>query len=61
MDLQDDNATKTIWKQVSPAPPAWIQQIVSAKQPWGFVFYKTSEVEQNYGYKWSKAWDTIRE
>jgi hypothetical protein len=61
MDLGYNNATKTIWKQVSPAPPAWIQQIVDAKQPWGFVFYKTREVEQSYGNQWAAAWSSIGE
>ncbi|RYO83982.1 hypothetical protein DL762_005884 [Monosporascus cannonballus] len=61
MELQDGGATKAIWKQVSPAPPAWIQQIVDTQQPWGFVFYKTREVEQKYGHKWPETWDAIRE
>ncbi|RYP72426.1 hypothetical protein DL771_004221 [Monosporascus sp. 5C6A] len=52
MELQGGGAINAIWKQVSPAPPAWIQQIVDAQQLWGFVFDKTRETKQKYGHKW---------
>lgn len=57
---QDDDATKRIWKQVSPSPPFWIQQIVGAMHPWGFVFYKTSDVERKHGHDLANYWETIR-
>ncbi|KAF5251044.1 hypothetical protein FANTH_3805 [Fusarium anthophilum] len=35
-----------IWKQVSHPPPNWIQHIMDTRQPWGFTYYKTKEVEE---------------
>lgn len=61
IDLEYGNATFKIWKQVSPAPPAWIQHIADAEQSWGFVFYKTRNFEQEYGLRWATTWVMIRE
>ncbi|KAF7556573.1 hypothetical protein G7Z17_g1328 [Cylindrodendrum hubeiense] len=63
MERDEGNAIEAIWKQISPPPPAWIQQIVDAQQPWGFVFYKSREVERKYGHVWDEdyMWDTIQE
>ncbi|EXA32183.1 hypothetical protein FOVG_16556 [Fusarium oxysporum f. sp. pisi HDV247] len=48
--LEDfEKTVRAIWKRASHTPPAWIQEILRAQQPWGFVYYKTKEVEQRYG------------
>ncbi|KAG8667727.1 hypothetical protein FPOAC2_12913 [Fusarium poae] len=48
-----------IWKWVSPAPPAWIQKILEAQEQFGFVYYRSREVEQMHGHDWRSAWDGI--
>ncbi|PNP53573.1 hypothetical protein FNYG_15750 [Fusarium nygamai] len=50
---------RAIWKRASHTPPAWIQEILRAQQPWGFVYYKTKEVEHPYGRKWSSLLDMV--
>lgn len=57
----DDNEDiqKRIWKQVSPAPPAWIQEILDAQEHWGFVYYLSREVDQKYGRNWRSIWNRI--
>ncbi|KAG5793614.1 hypothetical protein H9Q69_007349 [Fusarium xylarioides] len=48
--LKDFGKTvRAIWKRASHTSPAWIQEILRAQQPWGFVYYKTKEVEHPYG------------
>lgn len=61
MNGRYDEAMLKIWKQVSPAPPTWIQRIVDAQQPYGFVYYKSKEVEQRFGRKWEYVWERIGE
>ena len=61
LELQDGGANMAIWKQISPAPPAFVQQIAEAQVPWGFVYYKTREAERKYGHKWSEVWNAINE
>ncbi|KAJ4307781.1 hypothetical protein N0V84_012503 [Fusarium piperis] len=46
---------RTIWKRVSPAPPAWIQEILYAQEQWGFVYYRSREVERKYGHDWQSC------
>ncbi|KAF5686388.1 hypothetical protein FCIRC_2944 [Fusarium circinatum] len=48
-----------IWKQVSHPPPTWIQNILETRQPWGFTYYKTKEVEEQYGDTWEDTWIRI--
>jgi hypothetical protein len=50
--LSNDRTLCDLWRQVSPPPPQWIQTILENDQPWGFVIYKTAEVEKKYGHKW---------
>lgn len=50
---------RTIWKRASHAPPAWIQEILRAQQPWGFVYYKAKEVEEPYDRRWDSLLDMI--
>lgn len=50
---------RTIWKRVSPAPPAWIQHILNAKEQWGFVYYRSGEVDRKYGHDWASWWGRI--
>ncbi|KAH7115436.1 hypothetical protein B0J13DRAFT_600022 [Dactylonectria estremocensis] len=60
MEKDQGGAMKAIWKQVAPPPPAWIQQIVDAQQPWGFVFYKNRVAEQELGHDWEDVWSEIK-
>ncbi|KAM5350246.1 hypothetical protein ACJ41O_006751 [Fusarium nematophilum] len=46
---------RTIWKRVSPTPPAWIQHILDAQEQWGFVYYRSREVERKYGHDWQSC------
>ncbi|KAG4261948.1 hypothetical protein FPRO03_11416 [Fusarium proliferatum] len=47
--LEDFGETvRAIWKRASHAPPAWIEEILRAQQPWGFVYYKAKEVKEPY-------------
>ncbi|GKU21533.1 unnamed protein product [Fusarium langsethiae] len=50
-----------IWKWVSPAPPAWIQKILEAKEQFGFIYYKSREVEQRHGSNWRSVWSGINQ
>ncbi|KAH7015837.1 hypothetical protein EDB80DRAFT_748643 [Ilyonectria destructans] len=61
MERDQGGAIKAIWKQVAPPPPAWIQQIVDAQQPWGFVFYKNRVAEQEMGHDWDDVWGEIQQ
>ncbi|RSL41286.1 hypothetical protein CEP53_012850 [Fusarium sp. AF-6] len=47
---------RTIWKRVSPAPPAWIQHILDTQEQWGFVYYRSREVYRKYGHDW-ESWE----
>ncbi|EEU38421.1 uncharacterized protein NECHADRAFT_88725 [Fusarium vanettenii 77-13-4] len=49
----------TIWKRVSPAPPAWIQHILDANEEWGFVYYRSREVQRKYGHDWASWWARV--
>ncbi|KAM5345866.1 hypothetical protein ACJ41O_011727 [Fusarium nematophilum] len=44
------------WKQVSPAPPAWMQKILDAQQQWGFVYYLSREVDEKIVRNWKSTW-----
>ncbi|KAH8665388.1 hypothetical protein BGZ61DRAFT_538743 [Ilyonectria robusta] len=55
------DAIKAIWKQIAPPPPAWIQKIVDAQQPWGFVFYESRVAEQGFGHDWEDVWSEIKQ
>jgi hypothetical protein len=58
--LEDfEKTVRAIRKRASHTPPAWIQEILRAQQPWGFVYYKTKEVEQRYGRRWSSLLDMV--
>ncbi|KAI8242537.1 hypothetical protein K4K55_010199 [Colletotrichum sp. SAR 10_96] len=61
MERDEDNAINAIWKRVSHPPPAWVRQIADAQQSWGFVFYRSREVERKYGHMWDEVWDAIQE
>lgn len=61
MEEDEGGATLAIWKQVSPAPPAWVQHIADTQQRWGFVFYKSSHVQKMFGRRWDDVWEKIRQ
>ncbi|KAL2202371.1 hypothetical protein CC79DRAFT_1338427 [Sarocladium strictum] len=48
-----------IWRRVAHPPPQWIRTIADNAKPWGFVYYKTAELEQEFGHDWKKTWDEI--
>ncbi|KAF5711566.1 hypothetical protein FGLOB1_4925 [Fusarium globosum] len=50
---------RAIWKRASHAPPAWIQEILRAQQPWGFVYYKAKEVKEAYDPRWDSLLDMV--
>ncbi|KAF5586828.1 hypothetical protein FPANT_7121 [Fusarium pseudoanthophilum] len=41
---------KGVWKQVSPAPPPWIQHVLQTGEQFGFVYYRSREV---YKTRWN--------
>lgn len=47
------------WKQVSPAPPAWIRKILDAHEQWGFVYYLSREVDEKYVRNWKSTWNRL--
>ncbi|KLO78834.1 Uncharacterized protein LW93_4155 [Fusarium fujikuroi] len=58
--LEDFGETvRAIWKRAFHAPPAWIQEILRVQQPWGFVYYKTKEVEEPYDPRWDSLLDMV--
>lgn len=61
MERDQGGAIKEIWKQIAPPPPAWIQKIVDAQQPWGFVFYKNRVAEKEFGHDWEDVWSEIKQ
>ncbi|KAH7203399.1 hypothetical protein BKA60DRAFT_600477 [Fusarium oxysporum] len=61
--LKRDAYKKTLerlWKQVSPAPPAWIRHILETHREWGFVYYLSREVNQKHGSDWEPLWSRIQ-
>ncbi|KAI8300438.1 hypothetical protein K4K59_001624 [Colletotrichum sp. SAR11_240] len=50
MERDEGNVINATWKRVSHPPPAWVPQIADAQQPWGFVFYRSKEVEREYSH-----------
>ncbi|KAF5265051.1 hypothetical protein FOXYS1_4151 [Fusarium oxysporum] len=61
--LKRDAYKKTLerlWKQVSPAPPAWIRHILETRREWGFVYYLSREVNQKHGSDWEPLWSRIQ-
>lgn len=53
---QPKRRLETLWKQVSPAPPAWMQNIVDVKKPFGFIYYVSRETNRKYGHHWKSEW-----
>lgn len=58
-ELDDEETLKRIWKRVSPAPPAWIQQIVDAQEQWGFIYYLSRDVDEKYVRNWKTTWNRL--
>jgi hypothetical protein len=48
-----------IWKQVSPAPPAWMQKILDSQHQWGFIYYLARDVDKNYVCHWKSYWNSL--
>ncbi|KAF5586831.1 hypothetical protein FPANT_7124 [Fusarium pseudoanthophilum] len=58
--LEDfEKMVRSTWRRASHAPPVWIQELLRAQQLWGFVYYKTKEVENPDGRKWSSLLDMV--
>ncbi|CZR49111.1 hypothetical protein LB506_011502 [Fusarium annulatum] len=49
-----------LWKQVSPAPPAWMRHILETRRKWGFVHYLSRQVNQKHGSNWGPLWSDIQ-
>jgi hypothetical protein len=49
-----------IWKQVSPAPPAWIQKILDTQREWGFIYYVSRGVDKKYLRNWKSNWSRYK-
>ncbi|KAF5648626.1 putative glucan 1 3-beta-glucosidase [Fusarium sp. NRRL 52700] len=47
-----------VWKQVSPAPPPWIQHILQTDEQFGFVHYRSREVYKTH-WNWKSVWTQI--
>ncbi|RGP70247.1 hypothetical protein FSPOR_4147 [Fusarium sporotrichioides] len=56
-----DKTLTRIWKRVSPAPPAWMQKVLEAQEQFGFIYYKSREVEQRHGSNWRSVWGGINQ
>ncbi|PCD20137.1 hypothetical protein AU210_002080 [Fusarium oxysporum f. sp. radicis-cucumerinum] len=54
-----EKTLERIWKRVSPAPPAWIQKILKAKEEFGFIYYMSRKVQQKHGNNWHSVWSGI--
>ncbi|EEU39975.1 uncharacterized protein NECHADRAFT_79744 [Fusarium vanettenii 77-13-4] len=54
-----DKIPERIWKQVSPAPPAWMQKILDTQEQWGFIYYLSREVDQKYVRNWKSTWNRL--
>jgi hypothetical protein len=50
---------KRTWKQVSPAPPAWMQKILDSQEQWGFVYYLSRDVDEKYVRNWKSTWNRL--
>jgi hypothetical protein len=48
------------WKQVSPAPPAWIQKILDTQRQWGFIYYVSRGVDEKYLRNWKSNWSRYK-
>ncbi|KAF5556901.1 hypothetical protein FMEXI_954 [Fusarium mexicanum] len=49
---------KEVWKQVSPAPPLWIQHVLQAGEQFGFIYYRSREVYKTR-WDWRSVWRKI--
>ncbi|EKJ74238.1 hypothetical protein NXS19_005905 [Fusarium pseudograminearum] len=58
--LEYEGTLKNLWKQVSPAPPAWMQHIIDTREQWGFVYYLSREVHERHGNDWESLWSGIK-
>ncbi|RSL49922.1 hypothetical protein CEP51_015419 [Fusarium floridanum] len=47
------------WRQVSPAPPPWMQKILDTQEQWGFVYYLSREVDEKYVRNWKSTWNRL--
>lgn len=54
-----EETLKRTWKQVSPAPPAWMQKILDAQEQWGFIYYISRDVDQKYVRHWKSNWNRL--
>lgn len=59
-DMFHRKSLERVWSQVSPAPPAWIRNILETQQHWGFIYYLSREVDQKYGHNWKSTWNNIK-
>lgn len=50
---------ENIWKQVSPAPPAWMQKILDSQHQWGFIYYLARDVDKKYLCHWNTIWGSL--
>ncbi|SPJ86888.1 uncharacterized protein FTOL_11913 [Fusarium torulosum] len=51
---------KRTWKEVSPAPPAWIQKILDTQREWGFIYYVSRGVDEKYLRNWKSNWSRYK-
>ncbi|KAJ3466402.1 hypothetical protein MRS44_007060 [Fusarium solani] len=57
-DFDKETLART-WRQVSPAPPAWMQKILDTQEQWGFVYYLSREVDEKYVRNWKSTWNRL--
>lgn len=53
---EPERRLETLWKQVSPAPPPWMQKVLDAQKPFGFIYYVSREAYQKHGHHWRSEW-----
>jgi hypothetical protein len=58
---QERNELENLWARVSPRAPSWITDIRRSGLPWGYVFYKTTQVDELIGDEWDEAQERLEE
>ncbi|KAH6695567.1 hypothetical protein F5X68DRAFT_258159 [Plectosphaerella plurivora] len=57
----DEKESRKIWGRIAPGAPSWITNINRNQLPWGYVFYKTTQVNELFGDEWYEAKDRFEE
>lgn len=50
-----------VWRTLSHSPPSWVAEILDRELAWGYVFYKTTQVDERVGDDWDEAQERLED